>query len=64
MNYALQKFMIEANRLVVVALLGGVCLYIVYLLYHLLKPGRSSHEQEIDRILSSDKYKVKGKFEQ
>lgn len=47
-------------------ILGGVAIFVaVYTLFrYLRRPRASAFEQELDRILTSDEYKVKGKFEE
>lgn len=45
--------------------LGAIvlALYVAYIIARNLKPAKSDYEQEIDRIMNSDKHKVKGRFE-
>lgn len=46
-------------------ILGAIILglYVIYILYRVLKPKKSTYEQEIEKVLTSDKNKVKGRFE-
>lgn len=49
------------SLLVVAAVMVGA--YLVFTIMRLLKPAKSDYEKDIDHILHSDKYKVKGRFE-
>jgi hypothetical protein len=52
------------NKVVIVLATIVVSIYIVYLIIRILRPKKSDYEKELDVILNSDQYKVKGKFEQ
>ncbi|MBI2133854.1 hypothetical protein HYU11_04185 [Candidatus Woesearchaeota archaeon] len=40
-----------------------LALYIAFIVSRLLFSGKSKYEKDMDRILTSDKHKVKGRFE-
>ena len=54
--------LLAGNRamLVVLVLVG---IYAAFVALRLLKSGKSDHERDIERILTSDQHKVKGRFE-
>ena len=54
---------ILGNKTIIILATIVVSLYILYLISRLLKPKKSDYEKELDTILTSDQYKVKGKFE-
>ena len=42
----------------------GIIVYIVYRVWRMFNPPSSSYLTEVDEIISNDKYKVKGRFEE
>ncbi len=40
-----------------------MCLYAAFAAFRILKSGKSDYEKDIERVLTSDKHKVKGRFE-
>lgn len=43
--------------------LAFMALYAAFAAFRVLKSGKSDYEKDIERILTSDKHKVKGRFE-
>ena len=52
-----------ADQTVAMWILGAIAAYLCYRWLFATRPGPSSHEREMDEILTSEKYKVKGRFE-
>ncbi len=52
---------LNKTTLTLIAIIVG--LYLGFILFTLLKPKKSDYEQEMEKILTSDKHKVKGRFE-
>ena len=56
--------MIDVQQNMVIWVLAGVATYFVYRRFFSSKEtSLTDYESEIDEILTSDKYKVKGRFE-
>ena len=54
----------DIGKIVVAIAVVVFCIYLLYIVYHLLRPSRkSNYDSEVDAILASDKHKVKGRFE-
>ena len=57
--------MVALDQKIGIWLVAAVAAYIVYRLFFSAKqPSLTSYEREMEEILTSDKYKVKGQFEE
>lgn len=53
-----------ADQTLAMWILGAIAAYLCYRWLFATQSGNTSYEREMDEILSSDKYRVKGKFEE
>ena len=51
------------NKTILVVAASVIAVYISFLIFKLLVPVKSDIDSDIEQILTSDKYKVKGRFE-
>lgn len=57
--------MVALDQKIAVWVLAAVAAYIIYRLFFSVKePSLTRYEREMEEILTSDKYKVKGRFEE
>ena len=56
--------MVAFDQKIAVWILAAVAAYIIYrVLFSAKEPSLTRYEREMEEILTSDKYKVKGRFE-
>ncbi len=57
--------MVAFDQKIAVWILAAVAAYIIYrMLFSSKQASLTGYEQEVEEILTSDKYKVKGRFEE
>jgi len=49
------------NKLLIISIYAGISFYLIYRYYYSRKEGKV--QNDIDKVISSNAYKVKGRFE-